>query len=143
MRHSKPLDQALAQNPKERQAGIYRALVLSGLEKPEGAAEQLRRTSAYYPDDPEILYQLGEAYNEGIRQSGDLLYRSSRDSPLYQWAMALSAEAKNDAHGAIRHYLAALTLDPVIPKSMFALWCCCERSECRKCRVTLSSVSRA
>jgi len=112
----KPLDQALAQNPKERQAGIYRALARSGLEEPEGAAEQLRRTLAYYPEDPEILYQLGEAYNEGIRHSGDLLYRSSRDSALYQWAMALSAEAKNDAHGAIRHYLAALTLDPVIPQ---------------------------
>ena len=112
----KPLNEALAQNPKERQAGIYRALALSSLEQPEAAAEQLRRTIMYYPGDPEILFQLGEAYNEGIRQSGELIYRSSRDSALYEWAMALSAEAKSNRHTAIRRYLAALHLDPVIPQ---------------------------
>ena len=113
----RPLDQALAQDPKERQAGIYRALVLSGLEQPDAAAQQLRRTLTYYPQDAEILYQLGEAYNEGIRQNGELLYRSSRDSALHQWARALSEEAKNDNHAAIRRYLAALQLDPFIPQA--------------------------
>jgi tetratricopeptide (TPR) repeat protein len=78
----KPLDDALAQDPKERQAGIYRALALSGLEQPEAAAQQLRRTLAYYPDDPEILYHLGEAYTDGIRQSGELIYKKSRDSAV-------------------------------------------------------------
>ena len=112
----KPLGAALAQDPKERQAGLYRALALSGLEQPEAAAEQLRRTLAYYPDDPEILYQLGEAYTEGIRQSGELIYKSSRDSALYEWAMALSSEAKGGDHAAIQRYLAALQIDPLIPQ---------------------------
>jgi tetratricopeptide (TPR) repeat protein len=112
----KPLGDALAQDAKERQAGIYRALALSGLEQPEAAAQQLRRTLAYYPDDPEILYQLGEAYMEGIRQSGELIYRSGRDSALYEWAMAVSAEAKGGDHAAIQRYFSALQVDPLIPQ---------------------------
>jgi tetratricopeptide (TPR) repeat protein len=112
----KPLDDALAQNPKERQAGIYRALAMSGLEQPEVAAQQLRRSLGYYPNDPELLYQLGEAYNDGMRQSGELVYKSSRNSALYEWAMALSSEAKGADHAAIQRYLAALQIDPFIPE---------------------------
>jgi thioredoxin-like negative regulator of GroEL len=112
----KPLEEVLAHNPKERPAGIYLALALIGLEQPEAAAEQLRRTLAYYPDDPEILYQLGEAYMEGIRQSGELIYKNGRDSALYEWAMALSAEAKGGDHAAIQRYFAALQIDPLIPE---------------------------
>lgn len=110
------LEEALAQDPKERQAGLYRALALSTLDQPEAAAQQLRKTLMYYPADPEILYQLGEAYSEGIRRSGDVLYRTSHDSALYEWAMALSAESKHDNQAAIRRYLEALRLDPLIPE---------------------------
>jgi tetratricopeptide (TPR) repeat protein len=112
----KPLDDALTADPQERQAGLYRALAMSGLEKPEAAAQQLRRTLAYYPEDPEILFQLGEAYTEGIRQSGELIYKESRDSALYEWAMALSSEAKGNDHAAIHRYFSALEIDPFIPQ---------------------------
>jgi len=104
-----------SQNPRERQAGIYHALTLSALEQPEKAAEELRRTLQYYPGDTEILYQLGEIYNNGLRQSAELLYRTSRDTALYYWAMGLSAEAKNNGLAAIRYYLQALSIDPNIP----------------------------
>src|SRR5258708_15046352 len=72
----------------------------------------LRQAAQRSPDDVEILYHLGEAYNEGVRQSACLLLRSSRDSALYPWAMGLAAERKSDTNSAIEQYLKALEIDP-------------------------------
>src|SRR5258708_39565786 len=72
----------------------------------------LRQAAQGSPDDVEILYHLGEAYNEGVRQSARLLLHSSRDSALYPWAMGLAAERKSDTSSAIEQYLKALEIDP-------------------------------
>jgi tetratricopeptide (TPR) repeat protein len=112
----KILDQALSDNFRERQAGVYRALALLGLDRPEDAARQLRETARYYPNDLELAYQLGAAYSEGVRQSSALLLSSSRESALYHWAMAISAEQKHDWPTAILENLAALQIDPNIPQ---------------------------
>ena len=112
----KPLEEVLAHNPKERTAGIYRALALLGLDQPEEAARQLRRTGAYFPDDIEISYHLGVAYSDGVKKHARQLFETSRESALYEWATAMSAEQKNDTAGALLHYLKALQIDPNIPQ---------------------------
>jgi len=112
----KPLEEVLARNPKERTAGIYRALVLLGLDQPEEAARQLRRTGEYFPNDIEISYHLGTAYSDGVKARARQLFETSRESALYEWATAMSAEQKNDTAGALLHYLKALQIDPNIPQ---------------------------
>jgi tetratricopeptide (TPR) repeat protein len=112
----KPLEEVLAHNPKERQAGIYLALALVGLDRPEDAARQLRRTAEYFPDDIEITYHLGMAYSDGVKKNAQQILDASRDSALYEWATAISADHKNDAAGALLHYLKALQIDPNIPQ---------------------------
>jgi tetratricopeptide (TPR) repeat protein len=112
----KPLETVLARNPKERTAGIYRALVLLGLDEPEEAARQLRRTGEYFPNDIEISYHLGVAYSDGVKKRARQLFESSRESALYEWATAISAEQKNDTAAALVHYLKALQIDPNIPQ---------------------------
>lgn len=108
------LDRALLQNPKERQAGIYRALALVGSDRPDDAAHQLRQTAQYFPDDFEILYHLGAVYSEGVKRNAQFLWSSSRESALYEWAMALAMERKGDLNSAIEKYLTSLQLDPNI-----------------------------
>jgi tetratricopeptide (TPR) repeat protein len=110
------LRQVLASNPGERQAGVYRALALVGMDRPEEAARQLRSTAVYFPEDTEVTYQLGNAYSDGVRQSAALLQSNSRTSALYHWASAISSEQKNDGTAAIFEYVAALSLDPNIPQ---------------------------
>jgi tetratricopeptide (TPR) repeat protein len=112
----KSLEQALAHNPKERQAGMYRALTLIGLDQPEEAARQLRQTAQYYPGDTEISYYLGTAYSEGVKKSAELLVETGRETALFAWAMALSAEQKNDTGSALVNYLKTLEIDPNIPQ---------------------------
>ncbi|MEO8659227.1 MAG: tetratricopeptide repeat protein [Bryobacteraceae bacterium] len=112
----KQLERALSRDPKERQAGIYRALALMGLDQPEEAARQLRQTARYYPDDMEVAYHLGTAYSEGVKKDAQHLFDTSRGSALYEWAMAISAEHKNDTNSALLHYLKAMQSDPNIPQ---------------------------
>ena len=112
----KPLEEVLAHNPKERPAGIYLALALLGLDQPEEAARQLRRTAEYFPDDIEIMYHLGVAYSDGVKKSAQQLLETSRESALYEWATAISADHKNDTAGALLHYLKAIQIDPNIPQ---------------------------
>src|SRR5579862_1533428 len=112
----KPLEDALARNPKERPAGIYLALALLGLDQDEEAARQLRRTAEYFPDDIEIAYHLGVAYSDGVKKSAQQLLETSRESALYEWATAISADHKNDTDTALLHYLRAIQIDPNIPQ---------------------------
>jgi tetratricopeptide (TPR) repeat protein len=112
----KPLEEVLAHNPKERPAGIYLALALLGLDQPEEAARQLRRTAEHFPDDIEIMYHLGVAYSDGVKKSAQQLLETSRESALYEWATAISADQKNDTVGALLHYLKAIQIDPNIPQ---------------------------
>jgi tetratricopeptide (TPR) repeat protein len=86
------------------------------MDRPEDAARQLRSTAGYFPDDTEVTYQLGTAYNDGVRQSAALLQSNSRTSALYHWASAVSSEQKNEGTAAILEYVAALSLDPNIPQ---------------------------
>ena len=109
-----PLEKALAQNPKERAAGIYRALVLLGLDEPEEAAHQLQLTGQHFPNDIEISYHLGVAYSDAVKRRAHQLFESSRESALYEWAVAIAADQKNDSAGALLHYLKALQIDPNI-----------------------------
>jgi tetratricopeptide (TPR) repeat protein len=108
------LELVLARDPKERQAGVYLALTLLGLNQPEAAAHQLRRTAQFFPDNIEISYYLGVAYSDGVKESARLLLEGSRESALYEWAMAISAEKKNDIDSAIIGCLKALAIDPNI-----------------------------
>jgi len=112
----KPLEEVLAHNPKERAAGIYRALALLGLDQPEEAARQLRRTGEYFPNDIEISYHLGVAYGDGVKKRARQLFETSRESSLYEWATAMSADRKNDTAAALLHYLKAIQIDPNIPQ---------------------------
>jgi tetratricopeptide (TPR) repeat protein len=112
----KPLEEVLAHNPKERAAGIYRALALLGLDQTEEAARQLRRTGEYFPNDIEISYHLGVAYGNGVKKCALQLLETSRESSLYEWATAISADRKNDTAAALLHYMKAIRIDPNIPQ---------------------------
>lgn len=110
------LDLALAEDPTEKQAKIYRALTLRGLDRPEDAIAELRSLAILYPNDVTIMYQLGEAYREGALRSGHLLADKDPDSPLRDWALAISAEQEHNNNLAIVHYVRALAGDPNIPQ---------------------------
>ncbi len=108
------LGKALELEPDDRQAGIYLALAYLSLDQPEKAAQQLRKTARHSPEDPEIFYQEGRAYLNGMSLGLTLLRQSGSDSALYHWALAMAAEQKNDLVSAVQEYLKALARDPGI-----------------------------
>jgi tetratricopeptide (TPR) repeat protein len=110
------LENALTQNPRERQAGVYLALTLIAEDRPEAAARQLQQTARYYQDDIEISYYRGVAYTEGVKKSAQVLLTAGRESALYYWAMAISADQKSDTGSALVDCLNALAIDPNIPQ---------------------------
>ena len=91
-----PLQHVLRLQPNERQAGLYLAFAYLGLDLPEKAARQLRNTAKFFAGDSEIIYHLGEAYLEGVRQRMALLQQAGEESAERHWALALSAEQKGD-----------------------------------------------
>ena len=109
-----PLQKAVRLKPTDRQAGLFLALTYLALDQPMVAARQLRKTAEYFPKDVEVLYHLGQAYLEGMRQSLQVMENASGESALYYWALAIAAEQKNDPLKAIEHYLKNLALDPNI-----------------------------
>ncbi len=110
------LEEVLTRNPRERTAGIYRALTLIGMDQIDEAARQLRRTNEFFPNDIEISYDLGVAYSDGVKRSAQQLLEYGRDSALYEWATGISDDRKNETAGALVHYLKALQIDPNIPQ---------------------------
>jgi tetratricopeptide (TPR) repeat protein len=108
------LENALQLKPDDRQAGIYLALTHLALDQPEKAAHQLRKTARYSPEDPDIFYEEGRAYLNGMSQGLTLLRRAGSDSAVYHWALAMAAEQKNDQVSAVEEYLKALARDPSI-----------------------------
>jgi tetratricopeptide (TPR) repeat protein len=108
------LEKALELKPGDRQAGIYLALAHLALDQPEKAAQQLRRTARYSPEDPDIIYEEGKAYLNGMSQGLTFLRRAGGDSAVYHWALAMAAEQKNDQVSAVEEYLRALARDPGI-----------------------------
>ena len=108
------LERALELKPDDRQAGIYLALAQLALDQPEKAAQELRKTARYSPEDPDIIYEEGRAYLQGMSQGLTLLRRVGGDSAVYHWALAMAAEQKDDQVSAAEEYLEALARDPGI-----------------------------
>lgn len=108
------LGNALELKPDDRQAGLYLALAQLALDQPEKAAQQLRKTARYFPEDPEVFYNQGEAYLSGVALSLRSLRKTGGDSALYHWALAMAAEQKNDLVTCVEEYLKALIRDPGI-----------------------------
>jgi tetratricopeptide (TPR) repeat protein len=107
-----PLEKVLRLKPAERQAGLYVALTYLALDEPEKAAQQLRKTAAYFPEDVEIAYHRGEAYLKGVGLRMALLHEAGNESALSHWGLAISAEQKGDKVGTILEYLKALADEP-------------------------------
>jgi tetratricopeptide (TPR) repeat protein len=109
-----PLEKALRLEPADRHAGLYLALTYLALEQPEKAAQQLRKTAQYFPEDIELDYHRGEAYFEGVRQRMAQVQQAGDESALSHWALAIAAEQKGDSVGTIKEYLKALAIEPTI-----------------------------
>ena len=73
---------------------------------------QLRKAAAQFPDDPDLLFSLGEAYGKAARQQSEQLLEDSAGTALSDRIYASTYAADHDWTKAVGHLRRAIQRDP-------------------------------
>ncbi len=111
----KPLEKAIALNPKVRQAYINLSGSYNEVGKEEMAVEVLQRAAKIFPDDVEVLYSLGSLYYHLMFKTYGKMARVAPNSYRYDQVMGRSFEARQEYPAAIVEFQNAIKDNPQAP----------------------------
>ena len=106
------LREAVRQNPQEKQAQSWLGTALWNSGQMDAALLQLRKAAAQYPDDPDLLFSLGEAYGKAARQQSEQLLEDSVGTAVSDRIYASTYAADRDWIKAEGHLHRAIRRDP-------------------------------
>jgi tetratricopeptide (TPR) repeat protein len=111
--HAVPLlREAVRQDPHDKQAESWLATALWNAGQMDGALLQLRKAAAQFPDDPDLLFALGEAYGKAAKQQSEQLLEDSAGTAISDRIYASTYAADHDWTKAEGHLRRAIQRDP-------------------------------
>ncbi|HZQ53563.1 MAG TPA: tetratricopeptide repeat protein [Bryobacteraceae bacterium] len=93
----------------------------SASSKQESALETGLRLQRWYPDDPDVLYQLAELYSQFSRETVNELLKKHPESYRIHQLAGEALEAQNNNSQALIEYRKALELNPKAPHTHYRI----------------------
>ena len=90
------LREAVRQDPQDKQAVSWLGTALWNAGQMDAALLQLRRAAAQFPDDPDLLFSLGEAYGKAAKQQSEQLLEDSAGTAISDRVYASTYAADHD-----------------------------------------------
>jgi tetratricopeptide (TPR) repeat protein len=106
------LREAVRQEPQDKQAESWLGTALWNAGQMDAALLQLRKASAQFPDDPDLLFSLGEAYGKAAKQQSEQLLEDSAGTAIADRIYAGTYAADRDWTKAEGHLRRAIRRDP-------------------------------
>ncbi len=106
------LREAVRQDPQDKQAESWLGTALWNAGQMDAALLQLRKAAAHFPDDPDLLFSLGEAYGKGAKQQSEQLLEDSAGTAISDRIYASTYSADHDWTKAEGHLRRAIQRDP-------------------------------
>lgn len=106
------LRQAVHQDPDNKLAQIWLGTALWDAGQLDAAIAQLRNAATRFPDDPDLLFALGEAYGKAVRQQTDQLLEQSDGTALSDRIYGELYFEEHDWARAEGHLRRAIERDP-------------------------------
>ena len=109
------LREAVRKDPQDKQAGSWLATALWNAGQVDAALIQLRKAATQFPDDPDFLFSLGEAYGKAAKQQSEQLLEDSAGTAISDRIYASTYAADHDWTKAAAHLRRAIRRDPKSP----------------------------
>ncbi len=106
------LREAVRLDPKEKLAQSWLGTALWDAGQMDAALLQLRKAASLFPDDPDLLFALGEAYGKAVRQQTEQLLDDSAGTAISDRIYASTYAAEHDWTKAEGHLRRAIRRDP-------------------------------
>jgi tetratricopeptide (TPR) repeat protein len=106
------LREAVRQDPQDKQAQSWLGTALWNAGQLDAALLQLRKAAAQFPDDPDLLFSLGEAYGKAAKQQSEQLLEDSGGTAISDRIYASMYAADHDWTKAEGHLRRAIQRDP-------------------------------
>src|ERR1035438_1531080 len=106
------LREAIRLDPKEKLAQSWLGTALWDAGQMDAALIQLRKAAAQFPDDPDLLFSLGEAYGKAAKQQSEQLLEDSAGTAISDRIYASTYAADRDWTKAVGHLRRAIQRDP-------------------------------
>lgn len=106
------LRDAVRQEPQDKEAESWLGTALWNAGQLDAALLQLRKASAQFPDDPDLLFSLGEAYGKAAKQQSEQLLEDSAGTAISDRIYAGTYAADHDWTKAEGHLRRAILRDP-------------------------------
>ena len=106
------LREAVRQDPQDKQAQSWLGTALWDSGQIDAALIQLRKAASQFPDDPDLLFALGEAYGKAARQQSEQLVEDSSGTAISDRIYASTYAADHDWTKAEGHLRRAIRRDP-------------------------------
>ena len=106
------LREAIRLDPKEELAQSWLGTALWNAGQMDAALLQLRKAAAQFPDDPDLLFALGEAYGKAAKQQSEQLLEDSKGTAISDRIYASMYAAEHDWVKAEGHLRRATERDP-------------------------------
>jgi tetratricopeptide (TPR) repeat protein len=106
------LREAIRLDPREKLAQSWLGTALWDAGQTDAALLQLRKAAAQFPDDPDLLFALGEAYGKSARQQSEQLLEDSSGTAISDRIYASAYVAERDWTKAEGHLRRAIERDP-------------------------------
>ena len=103
-----PLKRAIQQEPANKEAISWLSTALWDAGQTRSALDHLRKATHVFPNDTDILFLLGEAYQKAAAQELELVVARSVNVPLYHQVFGDTYSDMQVWDKAVRHYNAAL-----------------------------------
>ena len=106
------LREAVRQDPNEKLAQSWLGTALWDDGQMDAALSQLRKAASQFPDDPDLLFALGEAYGKAANQQSEQLLEDSAGTAISDRIYAGLYAAEHDWTKAEGHLRRAILRDP-------------------------------
>ena len=106
------LREAIRLDPKEKLAQSWLGTALWDAGQMDAALLQLRKAATQFPDDPDLLFALGEAYGKAAKQQSEKLLGDSTGTATSDRIYASAYAADRDWTKAEGHLRRAIARDP-------------------------------
>ena len=106
------LREAIRLDPKEKLAQSWLGTALWDSGQMDAALIQLRKAASQFPDDPDLLFALGEAYGKAARQQSEQLVEDSSGTAISDRIYASTYAAEHDWTKAEGHLRRAIERAP-------------------------------
>jgi len=106
------LREAVRRDPQDKQAESWFGTALWNAGQMDAALLQLRKAAAQFPDDPDLLFSLGEAYGKAARQQSEQLLEDSAGTAISDRIYASMYAAEHEWTKAESHLRRAIPRDP-------------------------------